>query len=103
MHSNIYDFANIAFQNRWEFKLDEADCGTKVVLDVAVSKFLDTSLMDIDVQPLLIRVLIKGKLLQLHLPAEVSTKFSSNLYQIAAVKIRKLAYNCKEIDREECR
>jgi len=70
--------------NRWDFKLDEADCGTKVVLDVAVSKFLDTSLIDIDVQPLLIRILIKGKLLQLHLPAEVSALIlllGSNLYR----------------------
>lgn len=61
--------------NRWEIKLDESDCGTKIILDVAISKFLDTSLIDIDVQPLLIRVLIKGKLLQLHLPTEVSTEF----------------------------
>lgn len=52
--------------------MDEADCGTKVILDITISKFLDTSLIDIDVQPLLVRVLIKGKLLQLHLPAEVS-------------------------------
>ncbi|KAG0618127.1 hypothetical protein M758_4G041500 [Ceratodon purpureus] len=61
----------------WEIKLDESDCGTKIILDVAISKFLDTSLIDIDVQPLLIRVLIKGKLLQLHLPTEVKTDASS--------------------------
>jgi protein TilB len=60
-------------KNRWAIKLEESDCGTKIILDVKISKFLDTSLIDIDVQPLLIRVLIKGKLLQLHLPSEVST------------------------------
>lgn len=53
--------------------MDESDCGKNIVFDMAISKFLDTSLIDIDVQPRLIRVLIKGKLMQLHLPAEVST------------------------------
>ena len=36
-------------------------------------KYLDTSLVDIDVQPRLVRLLIKGKLLQLKLEAEVSS------------------------------
>lgn len=47
-----------------------------MVLDVAAGKYLDTSLIDVDVQPTLVRVLIKGKLLQLRLPDEVSSLFS---------------------------
>lgn len=36
-----------------------------------VGKFVDTSLIRADVQPQYVRLLIKGRLLQLHLPAEV--------------------------------
>lgn len=41
------------------------------MLEVAVGKFLDTSLIRADVQPRVVRLLIKGRLLQLVLPAEV--------------------------------
>jgi protein TilB len=41
------------------------------VLDVAVGKYLDTSLIKADVQPRLARLIIKGRLLQLVLPVEV--------------------------------
>lgn len=41
------------------------------MLEVAVGKFLDTSLIRADVQPRVARLLIKGRLLQLVLPAEV--------------------------------
>ncbi|CAF5112821.1 unnamed protein product, partial [Rotaria socialis] len=34
---------------------------------------MDTSLVDVDVQPLYVRVTIKGKILQLVLPEEVNT------------------------------
>lgn len=34
---------------------------------------MDTSLLDVDVQPTFVRVTIKGQLLQLTLPTEVST------------------------------
>lgn len=43
-----------------------------IVLDVAVGKYLDTSLIQADVQPKYVRLLIKGRLLQLLLPVEVS-------------------------------
>jgi len=41
------------------------------MLDVAVGKFVDTSLIKADVQPRVVRLLVKGRLLQLLLPAEV--------------------------------
>jgi protein TilB len=44
---------------------------TALVLEVDVGKFLDTSLIKADVQPRLVRLLIKGRLLQLVLPMEV--------------------------------
>ncbi|XP_024533033.1 protein tilB homolog isoform X2 [Selaginella moellendorffii] len=63
-------------EGNWSFKLAESECGTKLVLDVAIGRYMDTSAMDIDIQPLLVRVLIKGKLLQLRLPEEVKTSES---------------------------
>jgi len=46
-------------------------CRESLVLEVPVGKFLDTSLIRADVQPRVVRLLIKGRLLQLVLPAEV--------------------------------
>ncbi len=42
-----------------------------VVLDVQVGRYLDSSLIQADVQPKYVRLLIKGRLLQLMLPLEV--------------------------------
>ncbi|CAM6046006.1 unnamed protein product [Sphagnum compactum] len=60
----------------WEFKLRDDICENALVLDVVVGRYLDTSLIDVDVQPYLVRILVKGKLLQLHLPSEVKTDAS---------------------------
>ncbi|BDA46370.1 probable protein tilB homolog [Coccomyxa sp. Obi] len=58
-------------EGRWEFTLEESRDGKSVELDVAVGRFLDSSLIKADVQPLYVRLLIKGHLLQLVLPVEV--------------------------------
>jgi protein TilB len=50
---------------------DSAD-GRSVVLEVAVGRYLDTAQIKVDVQPLLVRCLVRGRLLQLHTP-EVRT------------------------------
>ncbi|CAG4998468.1 unnamed protein product [Parnassius apollo] len=49
----------------------------KFILDLAVYKHLDSSILDVDVQPNYVRVTIKGKIFQLHLPEEVNTTNSS--------------------------
>ncbi|KAJ3413610.1 Protein tilB [Chytridiales sp. JEL 0842] len=59
-------------QGKWEFCFHETP--ESVVLEVALSKFLDSSLIDVDVHPTFIRVIIKGKLLQLTLDEEVSAE-----------------------------
>eukprot|EP00775_Hariotina_reticulata_P002455 gene2455-2758_t len=64
-------------EGKWDFKLDESDDGSTLVLDVAVGKFVDTSLIKADVQPKVVRLLIKGRLLQLLLPAEVKPDSST--------------------------
>ncbi|XP_053606891.1 protein tilB [Plodia interpunctella] len=49
----------------------------KYILDLAVYKYLDTSLVDVDVQPNYVRVMVKGKIFQLHLPEEIDTTNST--------------------------
>lgn len=49
----------------------------KYILDLGIYRHLDTSLVDVDVQPNYVRVKIKEKLFQLHLPQEVDTTNST--------------------------
>ncbi|KAM9459750.1 dynein axonemal assembly factor 11 isoform 4-T4 [Salvelinus alpinus] len=51
-----------------DFKLTEDGDNNTIVLDLEVYRHMDTSLMDVDVQPTYARVTVKGKLV---LPAEV--------------------------------
>lgn len=46
-------------------------------LDLAIYKHLDTSLIDVDVQPNYVRVIVRGKIFQIHLPEEVNTTNST--------------------------
>ncbi|XP_077412968.1 dynein axonemal assembly factor 11 [Vanacampus margaritifer] len=54
-----------------DFALTEDDNSNRIVLDLAVYRHMDTSLMDVDVQPTYVKVAVKGKIFQLVLPAEV--------------------------------
>eukprot|EP00740_Mantoniella_antarctica_P015262 CAMPEP_0181367882 /NCGR_PEP_ID=MMETSP1106-20121128/11722_1 /TAXON_ID=81844 /ORGANISM="Mantoniella antarctica, Strain SL-175" /LENGTH=377 /DNA_ID=CAMNT_0023483823 /DNA_START=108 /DNA_END=1238 /DNA_ORIENTATION=+ len=54
-----------------KFLLDDSEDNKSVVLDVQVGKYMDTSLIDVDIQTRVVRVLVKGKLLCLVLPEEV--------------------------------
>ncbi|KAK8833669.1 Protein tilB [Tritrichomonas musculus] len=56
---------------KWKFTWYQE--GKNLCLDVAINRYLDTSLIDIDVNPTWIRVEAKGKVLQLVLPAEVKS------------------------------
>lgn len=57
-------------QGKWNFKWkDEKDL---LILDVAINRYLDTSQIQIDVNPTWVRIEAKGKVLQLILPNEVS-------------------------------
>ncbi|XP_030301520.1 protein tilB homolog [Calypte anna] len=59
------------------FSLKDDEENNQIVLDLAVYRYLDTSLLDVDVQPTYIRVLVKGKPFQLVLPEEVKPDSSS--------------------------
>ncbi|XP_066543674.1 dynein axonemal assembly factor 11 isoform X2 [Amia ocellicauda] len=62
---------------RLDFSLTEDEDNNHIVLDLAVYRYLDTSLLDVDVQPMYIRVKVKGKTFQLVLPAEVNPDSST--------------------------
>ncbi|KAM4727724.1 dynein axonemal assembly factor 11 [Anableps anableps] len=59
------------------FSLTEDEENNTVVLDLAVYRHMDTSLMDVDVQPTYTRVSVKGKIFQVVLPAEVKPDSST--------------------------
>ncbi|RVE61284.1 hypothetical protein OJAV_G00169030 [Oryzias javanicus] len=59
------------------FHLTEDEDNNTIVLDLAVYRHMDTSLIDADVQPTYVRVNIKGKIFQIVLPAEVKPDSST--------------------------
>ncbi|NWX87548.1 TILB protein, partial [Nothoprocta ornata] len=59
------------------FTLEDDEENNQFILDLAVYRHLDTSLLDVDVQPTYVRVWVKGKLFQLVLPEEVKLDSSS--------------------------
>ncbi|XP_072855451.2 dynein axonemal assembly factor 11 [Pogona vitticeps] len=59
------------------FSLNDDEENNQFILDLSVYRHLDTSLLDVDVQPTYVRVTVKGKTFQLVLPAEVKPDNSS--------------------------
>ncbi|XP_070923917.1 dynein axonemal assembly factor 11 isoform X4 [Macaca nemestrina] len=66
---------NHCFNSRIDFSLKDNE--KQIILDLAVYRYMDTSLINVDVQPTYVRVMIKGKPFQLVLPAEVKPDSSS--------------------------
>nr|CAB3263528.1 protein tilB homolog [Phallusia mammillata] len=60
-----------------DFTLTETEDDCSLILDVACWKYLDTSLIDADVQPWYVRVTMKGAILQLVLMDEVKPDSST--------------------------
>ncbi|XP_060534095.1 dynein axonemal assembly factor 11 [Cylas formicarius] len=65
-------------QARLEFKFSDED-PEKFVLDVAVYKYLDTNLIDVDLQPIYVKLTIKGKVFQIVFPEEIHVEKSAAL------------------------
>ena len=55
----------------WDFRWDEEIRKSDISLEVMVPRHLDSSLIDVDVHPMYISIVIKSKLLRLRLPVEV--------------------------------
>ncbi len=58
-------------EGKLPFEIDYSPDGTHLVMELGVGKFLDTSLLDADVQPTYVRVVAKDKVFQFVLPDEV--------------------------------
>lgn len=59
-------------EGKYDFNLDDQEVPGKIIFELGVPKYLDTSSLDVDVNPLYVRCVIKDKVTQLKLPAEVS-------------------------------
>ncbi|KXJ24783.1 protein tilB homolog [Exaiptasia diaphana] len=64
-------------QGRWDFHLEDDVDNNMFILDFPCYRHIDTSLMDVDVQPNYVRVTVKDKVFQLALSEEVNPDSSS--------------------------
>jgi protein TilB len=60
-----------ANEGKYEFKFSESQDKVNVILELWVPKFMDTSLVNIDLNPTYVRIEIKGKITQLKFPDEI--------------------------------
>jgi len=63
-------------EGKWKYVLSEENKPGHIQLDISIQKHLSSSLIDVDVHPTLISVVIKSKVLRLLLPAEVISEQS---------------------------
>jgi len=59
-------------EGKYDFLLDDTTIPGSVIFELGVPKYLDTDAMDVDVNPLYVRCVVKDKVTQLKLPSEVS-------------------------------
>lgn len=67
---------SVSAEGRWEFYFDEEKRPGYLTLDISIQKHLSSSLIDVDVHPTYISVVIKSKVLRLNLPEEVKCEDS---------------------------
>lgn len=58
-------------EGKFDFFMDDSSEPGKVIFELGVPKYLETSSLDVDVNPLYVRCVVKEKVTQLKLPAEV--------------------------------
>jgi len=58
-------------EGKYDFEIDDTTHPDKIVFELGVPKYLDTTALDVDVNPLYVRVVVKDKVTQLKLPYEV--------------------------------
>jgi len=58
-------------EGRYEFQFSESDDGTCILLEMKLPRFMDTSLVNVDLHPLYVRLDIKGKITQLKFEDEI--------------------------------
>ena len=63
-------------QGRYTFDLTETACGTKLVFNMEVPRFMDTNSLNVEVQPTFVRVDVKGKITQIRFDEEIMVERS---------------------------
>lgn len=58
-------------EGKYDFDIDDETDPLLVIFELGVPKYLDTSALDVDVNPLYVRCVVKEKVTQLKLPCEV--------------------------------
>ncbi|XP_074981031.1 dynein axonemal assembly factor 11 isoform X3 [Caretta caretta] len=76
-HRHLEEKRRVKENIRLHFFLKDDEENNQFILDLAVYRHLDSSLIDVDVQPTYLRVMVKDKPFQLVLPAEVKPDSSS--------------------------
>lgn len=59
-------------EGKYDFSMDDWSDHTKIIFELAVPKYLDTTALDVDINPQYVRCVVKDKVTQLKLPQEVS-------------------------------
>jgi protein TilB len=58
-------------EGKYDFNIDDTSDPAKIVFELGVPKYLDTTMLDVDVNPLYVRCVVRDKVTQLKLPKEV--------------------------------
>jgi len=64
-------------EGKWVFQFNEEQKPGYVLLDISIQKHLSSSLIDVDIHPTYVSIVIKSKILRLILPAEVKAEEST--------------------------
>ena len=95
-------------EGRWEFSLEDEDGEGACVLRLALPRFLDTSLIDADVHPSFVSVVVRNKTFRILWPEEVESSRSSCQRSattgelcVRAPKARQPSEHLKELRRRE--
>ena len=95
-------------EGRWDFVLEDEDGQGNCQLRLGISRFLDTSLADVDVHPSYVSVVVKGKLFRILWPDEVRSEDAvcqrsqaSGELVISAPKVKEPTRALLELKRKE--
>lgn len=59
-------------EGKYDFDMDDSSDPLTVIFELGVPKYLDTSALDVDINPLYVRCVVREKVTQLKLPCEIS-------------------------------
>merc|ERR1719221_576672 len=58
-------------EGKYDFNIDDQSDPAHIIFELGVPKYLDTTMLDVDVNPLYVRCVVRDKVTQLKLPKEV--------------------------------